>query len=225
MHIENEPIVASSPLGRVDDKKNQCFISKEKLIIRRNSRVTKFELADISPLFIENKILLIPLVLGGITAPLAVLALLKTTGNPWILLSLLIGGLALLYYGYEGSPSLTVRTKVKDFHHFITSPTPNLKAFITYANEIIAFGMEGISFYLSLSNEEWMLAQRVGQIEVGSNYPLCYRSEINILGHSELIVVSFDPTKSDGVFQFISKDGAMRPYLMKNLKLEDIKKY
>ena len=113
--------------------RHTAYLTPDALLIQlRNRQVQRFERKSIKKLEIRHRILWLPLVLGGILTPFAVVALIKTTGAFWLLFILALVGLVLFYYGSSGSDSFTVTTPVKDYDYFIDRNKPHLKAFIHF---------------------------------------------------------------------------------------------
>lgn len=219
MRINDEPIIATSFLTKEGDLKNQCFLSRKSLFIKYRGKIEDFELEHIKGIQFKHKLLMFPLVAGGIAAPLSALALLNDFGNPWLLLSLLITGIMLIYFGYEGSPSLSVTTKVKDYDFFISTPSPSLRAFVKYARQIYFFGQKGQYFYFTLSPEEYQSLLSQNKLELSKPLHLLYYEDIV---NQKGVFLSIEPLNVSADFTFRAIDNEVVPVLTGTLKPEDI---
>ena len=131
MRVEGEAVLAKCAFGR--GNRHTAYLTPDALLVKiRNQPLQRFERSAIKKLQIRHRILWLPLVLGGILTPFAVVALIKTTGAFWLLFILALAGLVLFYYGYSGSDSFTITTPVKDYDYFIDRNKPHLKAFIQF---------------------------------------------------------------------------------------------
>jgi len=148
MHINDEAIIATSYIAKDGDNNNRCFLSKNTLFVKYRGKMEHYSLESVSDIQFKHKLILFPLIAGGVIAPLCLLALLNSIGNPWLLLSGMVAGLLMIYYGYEGTPTLSINSKIKEYDFFIKKPTPNLLAFVKYVRQIYTFGPDGYFFYL-----------------------------------------------------------------------------
>ncbi|MEP2770859.1 MAG: hypothetical protein ABJH05_01835 [Fulvivirga sp.] len=219
MHIEDQAIIATSYIARLGDEKNKCFLSKSTLFIRYRGRLERYELSAIKDIQFKHKLLLFPMIAGGVVAPLSALALLNDYGNPWALLTMLVIGLLTLYYGYEGSPTITITTAVKDYDYFISRPTPNLFAFAKYARQLYKFDDKGRVFYFSLSKEQKEQLTNQGQIYFNEPTDLLYFEETQ--RHNELLY-AIDPVTIPQNFKLVKRDHLMVPILEGLVSQEDI---
>ncbi|MEM6524911.1 MAG: hypothetical protein AAF693_13995 [Bacteroidota bacterium] len=135
MFIDDEPVIAQCFLEDRSKNKN-CYLSYEKLIVVISGRISKFELADITQLSFKRKLLLLPLVSGGVLAPFSLIAIFNDVLSLWLLLIMFMSGLLLAYYGLEGRNTLSITTKVKEYDYFIDTPSRNLKAFLGFVLRI-----------------------------------------------------------------------------------------
>jgi len=214
MHINDEAVIATSFIGKDGDEKNQCFLSKESLFVQYRGRIERFSLDNIVDIQFKHKLILFPLITGGIIAPLCLLAILNDLGNPWALLSGMVAGLLMTYYGYEGTPSLSVTSKVKEYDFFIRKPTPNLKAFIKYVRQIYMFGPDGYYFYLD--NVPPIVD---GAYEFEDDKKLLYYEEILKLDKP---LYRIDPQDVNKNFQLIPEDNMLNPMLSGKINAEYI---
>jgi len=131
MFVEGSAVIARCPLG----SGAEVFLTTHGVVIRDERRTWgQFGRSEILGLKIRHRILWLPLVLGGIITPLALVALIKTFASFWLLFATVLVGLFLMYYGYTGTDAFSVTTRLKDHDFFISAITPHLRAFVTFAN-------------------------------------------------------------------------------------------
>lgn len=219
MRINNEPIIATSFLTKESDLKNQCFLSRDTIFIKYRGKMEDFRLEYVNSIQFKHKMLMFPLIIGGIIAPLSGLALLNDFGNPWLLLSALIGGLLFVYLGYEGSPTLTISTKVKDYDFFIYQPTPSLKAFVKYARQLVYFGEKGYFFYFTLSEQEQQHLSEKNEFNLQAPKRLCYYEEVF---NKKEDFFAVEPVRVSSNFSLEANNDQVIPTLKGTIKVEDI---
>ena len=162
MFVDNEPIIAQCPLD-TGSSTRLCLLSYEKLIVKERKRTHTFELAEVQNIEIKKKLLLLPLISGGVLAPLSLIAIFNDLLNLWVMLLAFMIGVLLIYYGVEGRFSLSILTNLKEYDFFINSPNKNIKAFIQFVLKRIL--NREVIYYLALSDEEWKSAQVSGYLE------------------------------------------------------------
>lgn len=219
MHLEDEAIIAMSYIARQGDEKNKCFLSKSTLFIKYRGRLERYSLASIEDIQFKHKMLLFPMIAGGIIAPLSGLALLNDFGNPWALLSMLVVGLLILYYGYEGSPALSIATNIKEYDYFISKPTPNLLAFAKYARQLYKHGDQGRLFYFQLNDDKKELLSKEGQIHFSQPIELLYFEEIKKYKNK---LYAIDPVEVVNNIKLVKREHLMVPQLQGIISAQDI---
>ncbi|ELR68230.1 hypothetical protein C900_00645 [Fulvivirga imtechensis AK7] len=225
MHIEGEPVIAFCYIGRSGDENNVCFLTRENLFVRYKKRLTSFNNNSIKEITFEHKLLLFPMVTGGIMAPLSIHALLNSFMNPWLMLSTMIAGLFLMYIGWEGTSTMTVSTNVKDYYFFIKNITPNLISFADYANVFIADNEHGKKFYFLMKRSEWEQTKASGIFK--QPQPLLLYNWSDMAGKShpaDQILLAIDPVEADINISFITHPNKdkLRPVISHNIPVEHI---
>lgn len=225
MFVEGEAVLAFCYIGKEGDDKNICYLTKENLLIRYKSRLSKFSHSEIQGMSFEHKILLFPLILGGIITPLSIHGLLNTFLNPWLLLTCMVSGLFLMYYGWDGSSTMTVKTKIKDYDFFIRQPSSNLKAFAEYVQHYISDDVNARRFYFIINKNEWTNTKAAGLLNVKQpihlyNWRDIHRERRN----GDNIILAVDPTENDIqiTFQKTSDNKNLQPVISKNIPIGDI---
>lgn len=135
MFVDDEPIIAECPLEKGSSNK-MCYLSFERLLISTGARIHKFDLSQISKFAFKKKLLLLPLIFGGILAPLSLIALINDLLNVWTMLISFMAGSLLIYYGIEGRNTLSIVTNIKEYDFFIDSASKNLRAFLAFVEKI-----------------------------------------------------------------------------------------
>ncbi|MEM1405269.1 MAG: hypothetical protein AAGG59_00730 [Bacteroidota bacterium] len=151
MVIDNEPIIAECPLEQGSMNK-VCYLSFKKLFININGRIHTFDLSLVSGVSFKKKLLLLPLILGGIITPLSLIALINDLLHVWTMLVSFMAGVLLVYYGLEGRNTLSITTSIKEYDFFINSPSANLKAFVDFTTKI-KYQKGEPRFYLECNEE------------------------------------------------------------------------
>ncbi len=157
-----EEIIAKCYVGSDGDERNVCYLSKTSLHLNINNHLSSFFVQWISDISLKRKKYLMPIVIGGIVAPLAALGLFQYYLNPWLMMGILLVSLLSIYYGYEGGLALCVVTPIKEYDFFIKTATPNLKAFLAYSKQ--AINEDSIKFYFKLTDREWEVAKKVEEL-------------------------------------------------------------
>lgn len=146
------------------DEKNVCTLSNSYLHIRLRNKLDSFHLDSIQSIVINQKILLMPIILGGIIAPLALLVLFDGRFNVWLMMTLAIAGFLLIYYGFVGMKALSITTHVKEYNFFLRdSPVKELKAFVHFTLKFIY--TREINYFAVLDKSEWQKSLQAGFIQ------------------------------------------------------------
>lgn len=184
-----------------------------------------FEMEQISDLSFNHRKLMLPLILGGTVACLSLVAIFKAYYDPWLMLSLFTLGTLSAYFGYKGRWVLTVEEHKSYTDFFLKSITPNLKAFVAYANTFTGRQPKGI-LYLPLTFARWKAAQESELFKPDIAARLFFRHELNSIPAKNWVILPI-PTLQDGIM--ISwktiEENALHPYLEKNsyISLQDVK--
>ncbi len=152
-----EKTIAIVYLHRAEDQDNKCMLTSERLIVVYRGRPYSFERQHIRDLYFSWRRLLFPLVAGGISAPLSLLAIFMNLYNPWPLMFIFFLGLALFYLGLQQHPVLTIKDTVKEHDFFLREKTPNLKEFLSFARQVIFSG--GNIMSLAVPLEHWQAVE------------------------------------------------------------------
>lgn len=148
-----EKTIAIVYLHQAEDQENKCMLTSERLIVVYRGKPFSFERQHIRDLYFSWRRLLLPLVAGGISAPLSLLAIFMNLYNLWPLMFIFFLGLALFYLGLQQHPVLTIKDTVKEHDFFLREKTPNLKEFLSFARQVIFSG--GNIMSLAIPLERW----------------------------------------------------------------------
>lgn len=180
-------------MGNEGDAENKCTLSRNELKITRKARLFSFPVSQIKAVSLENKKLLLPVIVGGILSPLMLLAIYENMFSPIILLLLFFTGLFMLYYGWSGAMALIILTTDRVHHIFLSNDTEHLTRFITFSNALIKSFNEitgEFYFYILQSNKKHQ--NNSDFLEDRAEYILYTRKEIldhTISGFADDIVL------------------------------------
>jgi hypothetical protein len=225
-NTETPRIIATCYLQQHGNEQNKLLLSAEHLQLRHQGRLRVFVLDHLRRLSFNHRKLMLPLVLGGITGSLSLVAIFKTQYNPWLMLSLMVGGLLAAYIGYQGSWVLTVEEDKNHTDYYLSSISANLRAFVAYANTFTSRQPKGV-LYLPLSSEEWRDAREQVFIEVQSSRRLYYLQEINLLPAKSAVIIPVNSLNQSVLLSWENNEEAQMPvpYLQKGsrLSVQDLK--
>lgn len=170
---------------------------------------------------------MLPLILGGTAACLSLVAIFKAFYDPWLMLTLFTGGCLSAWFGYMGRWVLTIEEPKNYSDFFLKSVTPELKAFVAYANTFTGRQPKGV-LYLPVPFPEWQRARETGYLSFPEAERLYFMNELNTI-QKEGIVILPVPSLHDQIFITWKKDEEpeedLHPFLDKQsqLPLQEIK--
>lgn len=211
------------------DEQNKLLLSAEHLQFRYQGRLRAYSTEYLRRLSFNHRKLMLPLVLGGIAASLSVVAIFKTHYNPWLMLSLMLAGCLAAYRGYQGSWVLTVEEDKTHTDYYLSSVTPNLQAFVDYANTFTGRRQPKGVLYLPLSPNEWNVAQTYPFLEIKSPRRLYYMPEISLLPPGQSVIIPVNSLHEHVLLTWIIEESTRLPlpYLQKGsrLPLQELKPF
>lgn len=209
MFVEGAPVIARCPLGSRDE----AFLTTESFVIRSGNKTRgNFSSDTIRGIRIRHRILWLPLVLGGIITPLALVALVKTFGAFWFLMLTVLAGLFLLYYGYSGSDAVTVTTNVQEYDFFINQVSPHLKAFVAFSQSQLRRSDPNI--YISLNKTRYAGFLQSGEIPVGEEV---YLSRDQVPPGERILAINARDNPVALHFEIRNESGQANAFLQKPL--------
>ncbi len=230
-HLPKEPPVAICFLGNVNDKSNQCLLSENFLTIVRQGKIAAFQLDELQKLTFTQRKYMLPLIIGGVFAPLSVIAISENLFNPWGILIWLMFNLMLVYIGWLGFKALTLN--FKDFHRDfpIKSYSSNLREFVAFTNEYIVKRsirstdtMEPV--YHIIDASRWEAAKeesffRADSLAKEGFIHLCRKNQIQVVlnrhypNQSGLLLLEINPLKltHELKYEMVYENEALYPHL------------
>lgn len=113
-------------------------LTDKKLYISYNGKTSSFYLKSITALQLSFRRLILPILTGGIIAPLSLLALFLKAMNLFFAFTMFLIGILLLYYGYSGSYQIVFRLKHNvSVSFFVDEPAESLYQFVRYVNRFL----------------------------------------------------------------------------------------
>ncbi len=205
-------ILAICYIEKDDDELNKCSLSNEHVYIKRKGKSYSFELDQVNALLFKQKRLLFPLVVGGITGSLFLIAGFNFLINIWVAMIVGMAGMLLFYYGWIGSKTITIATKLKEYDIFINEPTPQLEGFVAMVNEYFTLGKsKNITYYLPLSEEAWQANLTNGFIDTPDS-GLKLETEPHIID-GKAIVISPEEVSNAINYQLDEASNKVVPYI------------
>ena len=221
MEIGQETILAKCYIYERNNEENICYLSKDNLFVKNKGILSHFPLDSIMNISFKQKILLMPIIFGGIMAPLALIALFNGLYSVWLMLSLMMGGLALLYYGIEGGNTLSVQTNVKEYDFFLRSVSPNLKSFVSFVINYQHRGDEALIYYFTLPHKTWKEAEEQGYVHLDT--PLVLSSQrLKLEEGFVLLAINIAETNSQVTYTMDPHLNKLMPTIEKRVSVSDI---
>lgn len=213
-----EKVIATCPLGS-DTREEKLWLTEEYIQLLYRGQLKVFNLTDVRRLSFNHRKLMLPLIAGGITATLSLVAVFKLNYNPWLTLSLLVAGCMATFIGYRGSWVLTIQEDRFHSDFYLKGISPALRSFIQYAGTFIGHQPKGI-LYLTFSHEE-RRSFRNDYVVLAAEKRLYFREEISHISASALSVV---PVNSLAPTVHISwktdpQTGNILPFLLKGSRI------
>ncbi|MBL3656399.1 hypothetical protein [Fulvivirga sediminis] len=224
MHIGDESVIAFCYLRKAKDMKNACFLSKNHLFVKEKGILSPFSLESIQEISFGHRLILLPLVIGGILTPLSLHALFHHYFNVWLLFSLAFIGVLLIYYGVQGTKVLTIHTSIKNYDFFIPSPTVHLKSFSSYVRTFIR-NKEALDFYYFVyPKHQWVNAQKNGEFIPDEPIRLYFNYQMKQLQiRPDEVILSFPNGSAQVSFLSSSNNEELEPVIHHKIPLEYIK--
>lgn len=144
-------------LHRAEDERNRCWLTEKRLVVVFRGKKHSFERNHIKNIAFEQRRAWLPLMIGGIAAPLSLLALLLNLYNPLVLIGIFLPTLLLLYLGWLPYTVMAVHDAVKPHDFRLPSVSSNLRAFVHFINRMTLTGNHHI--YHVARAEAWASAQ------------------------------------------------------------------
>jgi hypothetical protein len=148
--IEEKPI-AKSFIYKANDERNSCFLTDKRLVIVKRGKSYEFLLNEVLAVSLRDRKILFPIIIGGIVFSLSVVAIYTNDYNPYILLTSLLAGLAMLYFGFTGMKAISVIEPKAETNFFLLNYDPSLDHFLEFVNRYIQRHEGSVKYYLPVS--------------------------------------------------------------------------
>ncbi|MEN7546886.1 hypothetical protein AAG747_03125 [Rapidithrix thailandica] len=119
------------------NEKSWISLSDNLLKISQPQSFRVLRKTQIKALHLSFKRLFLPLVIGGITAPLALVALYSNILVAWTALSIVLLGSFLFYYGLRGVYQLKVELYGSELNVFLDEKSQEMEEFVKMTNRIL----------------------------------------------------------------------------------------
>lgn len=213
--------IAVCNIAKANDDQNKCALTQDHLYVTRKGKHHAFELDQITKITFKQKKLLFPLVLGGVVGSLFLIAGFNFLVNIWIALIIGLAGMLLFYYGWVGSQTLAIHTKIKEYDIFIDEVTSPLQAFVAIVNDNFILGKnKNITYYLPLSKASWQKATELGYIDSTDSGLRLYAKPLD----TEDVVITIDPAKVSNPinYQLHESSDTIVPYIFDRIDIRHV---
>ena len=105
-------------------------LTDQEISVYESNKWHHFPIQRLKNLGIEHKHFILPLILGGMIAPLALVSALSGLFQFWISMALVITGLMLFYYGIQGAHQVSLTLRGSEFKFFIDDRNSDLLAIL-----------------------------------------------------------------------------------------------
>ncbi len=216
----DDSIIAFCYLENEGDEQNKCLLSETALHIKQKGITSSLLLGWIQQVSFKRKKYLLPIVLGGIIAPLAGLGLFQYYLNPWLMMGIMLIAILAIYYGYEGGVALCIETPVKEYDFFVATVSPNLKAFAAFVQQKIK-GID-IKYYIKLGMEDIAELQQNGHLKLPEAGLRVYlQNEINSSELQNYFEMNFEKMATE--MRYIKSDyGQLTPFIFGELPVSQV---
>lgn len=196
---------------------NKICLTENYLVYIKNRGKVYFPLKEITGLNFTQKVLILPTVLGGIVAPLFLVAGFNGTGNIWLMLSLAFSGLLLLYFGLSGTDTISIeRRHDKNYDIFLLNANPSLIEFTSFIGELINKNISiSKMFSIALTKEQHSILNRGGTVPAPED-GFCLGINVN-KPLNKLEYLLDDPVGKGCEIKFKNISGKKVPVLFDNL--------
>lgn len=132
---KSESNIAKCYIQYDKDERNKCEFTDRRLHIVLKGRRSEFPIENLVSLGVNQRKLLIPIILSGILTPLISVGFFKGLFHPFVALIFIIGGVFTFYIGWLGEKVLTVNL-INSHHDFsIKVISYNLNEFMNFVNQ------------------------------------------------------------------------------------------
>ncbi len=204
-------------LYKAGNQKNKMILFENYLMVIYKGNKNTFRLEDIDLLYFTRHKILIPIVVGGIIASFALIAIFVSYYSPLLVISIFITGVLVLYLGYNGEDVLVVDLKTRQDHFPLRLVTANLKAFVHFLNKFLKAGEDKFRWYIYVP-----VYKGDGTFAEQENYPLqaftyeqMQKQNMKIEGNFNKTFVALDPfqLRSEVKFEIPAGENELYPMI------------
>lgn len=154
--MQDTKIIATCYLYAESNNDELCICTNANIQIKSKSKHIIAPLTDIKSIKIIKKKLLFPIIVGGVVAPLTLLAILFNLFNPEILQAILVLAGISFYYGYFGKDAIQIEYRAASEILLLKKRMSHLAQFVEYINGCLmtSFNIDYASLYLSADSED-----------------------------------------------------------------------
>jgi len=229
---END-VWAVCQLTNKKDARNQCVLTRDKLLIRRKGRDHNFPVEKVDSVSTGRRKLLLPIITGGILTPLALLAIFNNYLSTNLTLPTFFAGLFLLYYGFSGAASIIITTNGNEKYVFLHAISENLQKFITFSNALIKGFNEsgGDFFFYALATDSKHLTpgdiiENLNKANKETGIGLFLKDALKEPHHNSstigTMVLTIAPRKLNNPIELTSSGGEKSQFMVRSLNKESI---
>jgi len=107
---------------------------EHRLFVNKSRRAYSFPLRSLKELSVHFRYFIIPMITGGIVAPLALVGIFNNIFASWTGLIMLFTGIMLFYYGYKGAYQVVIESHSTSLSFFVDEKSEELGQFVDLVN-------------------------------------------------------------------------------------------
>lgn len=211
-----------------EDRTNACELTDQRLVVRRQGKVTEFLLGRIRTLRIIHRKLLVPIIFSGVFTPLIAVGFFEGFFHPVLAAIFIITGIFTFYLGWLGRQVFTVEHDQGHMDFPLENPGQNLHAFIDFTNEYLEqVPAESRSFY----------AFRGPGSGMEHEHPVHFVPPVNLFSYQQMkeyllenpgetagMIWGIDPLKTRGQIRYEIQEGEgrLRPVMKDKIEREAV---
>lgn len=235
----SEEVQAFCYLQRADDETNKCWLTNQRVIIKKRNKLYSFELGHLKEITFAQRKAMFFLLFGGIALPLALVAFGSNLLNPWAAIIIIFSGIFSLYYGWQGYQVMSVYDFVRTHEFTIPEITPNLKAFVSFVSRALPVNQKSVEekekmIYHIVDQTTWSHSIKEGKYWPrnyaeafihASNYDQIDRTlKKHFSGKRNLLLLTIDPlkVKVEIKYEDLTGEGQLFPHIYGSLNSDAI---
>lgn len=202
-----------------DDPGNCLYLSDEEFVVALNNKYYHYNIEELQSLQWMNKILLLPMVSGGIMVSLSVFAYMNDVLHPWIFMPLLLIGFLLFYYGITGAPALVLTIKQHQEQYLFKKLNNFLPEFTDFINQYIV-RRSLPDYFIHVPHAQYMAAKASGVLKISEPLEIFPSPSKTI----ETVSLHLDMSKfkSSIVYTRVGQNNDLKPFVTEDILLSAI---